>query len=114
MVVVNWNRKNLLRECLRSLARQADADFEVILVDNGSRDGSADMVESEFGRPGMLDLRILRNTENRGFCAANNQGIALSRGDLIALLNNDAEAAPGWLRALANAFEGRPEIGMAA
>ena len=112
VLVVNWNRKNLLRECLRSLARQADADFEVILVDNGSQDGSADMAESEFGRTGMLDLRILRNKENRGFCAANNQGIALSRGVLIALLNNDADAAPGWLRALANAFEGRPEIGM--
>ena len=44
VVVVNWNRKSLLRECLRSLARQADADFEVILVDNGSEDGSADIV----------------------------------------------------------------------
>ena len=114
MVVVNWNRQSLLRECLRSLARQADADFEVILVDNGSEDGSADMAESEFSRTGILNLRILRNTENRGFCAGNNQGIALSRGTLIALLNNDAEAAPGWLRALAKAFEGRPEIGMAA
>jgi GT2 family glycosyltransferase len=114
VVVLNWNRKNLLRECLRSLARQADADFEVILVDNGSQDGSADMAESEFGRTGMLNLQILRNKENKGFCAANNQGITLSRGGLIALLNNDAEAAPGWLRALAKAFEGRPEIGMAA
>ena len=114
MVVVNWNRKDLLRECLRSLALQQDADFEVVLVDNGSQDGSADMAESEFSRTGILNLRIIRNRENRGFCAGNNQGIALSGGALIALLNNDAEASPGWLRALANAFEGRPEIGMAA
>jgi GT2 family glycosyltransferase len=114
VVVVNWNRKSLLRECLRSLARQRDVDFEVILVDNGSADGSADMAESDFSRTGILNLRIVRNTENRGFCAGNNQGIALSRGVLIALLNNDAEASPDWLRSLATAFEGRPEIGMAA
>jgi GT2 family glycosyltransferase len=114
VVVVNWNRKSLLRESLRSLACQTGVDFEVILIDNGSRDGSADMAESEFGNIGILSLRVVRNTENRGFCAGNNQGIALSRGVLIALLNNDAEASPGWLRALVNAFEGRPEIGMAA
>jgi GT2 family glycosyltransferase len=108
VVVVNWNRRELLRECLSSLARQGCAGFETIVVDNGSSDGSAEMAEAEFG------ARVVRNRENRGFCAANNQGIAAARGELIALLNNDAEADPGWLAALARVFEDRPEVGMAA
>src|SRR6266852_1229532 len=72
-------------------------------------DGSPEMVEREY--PG---IRLIRNRENRGFCAANNQGIQASRAEFIALLNNDAEAEPGWLEALRAAFEGRPDCGMAA
>jgi GT2 family glycosyltransferase len=108
VIVVNWNRKELLRACLASLRRQEGIRFETIVVDNGSRDGSADAAQSEFG------VRVIRNTENRGFCAANNQGIAAARGDFIALLNNDAEAGPGWLAALQRAFERSPDVGMAA
>ena len=108
MVVVNWNRKELLRACLRSLGRQADVRFETIVVDNGSSDGSAEMAETEFG------VRVIRNRENRGFCAANNQGMAAAQGDFLALLNNDAEAEPGWLAALHEACARRPDVGMAA
>jgi GT2 family glycosyltransferase len=108
VVVVNWNRRELLRACLDSLARQADASFEIIVVDNGSTDGSADLAASQFG------ARVIRNAENRGFCAANNQGIAAARGEFIALLNNDAEAEPGWLAALHRACSKRPDVGMAA
>jgi len=106
-VIVNWDRKNLLRAALGSLARQTGVEFETIVVDNGSRDGSADMAE-EFG------ARVIRNAENRGFCAANNQGIAAARGEFVALLNNDAEAEPGWLAALHRACSRSPEVGMAA
>ncbi len=108
VVVVNWNRRELLRACLASLERQSGVTFETIVVDNGSADGSAEMAEREFG------ARVIRNTENRGFCAANNQGIAAARGEFVALLNNDAEAEPGWLAELHRACAGRPEIGMAA
>jgi hypothetical protein len=108
VIVVNWNRKELLRACLDSLRRQDAAAFETIVVDNGSTDGSADMAEKEFG------ARVIRNRENRGFCAANNQGIAAARGDFVALLNNDAEAAAGWLAALERACSSAPDIGMAA
>jgi hypothetical protein len=108
VVVVNWNRKELLRACLDSIERQGEAAFEVIVVDNGSNDGSAEMAETEFG------VRVIRNRENRGFCAANNQGIAAAQGDFVALINNDAEAAEGWLAALHRACSGAPDIGMAA
>jgi GT2 family glycosyltransferase len=108
VVVVNWNRRELLRACLDSLARQTDASFEIIVVDNGSTDGSADLAANQFG------ARVIRNAENRGFCAANNQGIAAARGEFIALLNNDAEAEPGWLAALHRACSKRPDAGMAA
>jgi GT2 family glycosyltransferase len=105
---VNWNRKELLRACLDSLKRQGEVAFEVIVVDNGSADGSAEMAETEF------DARVIRNRENRGFCAANNQGIAAAQGDFVALINNDAEATQGWLAALQRACSSAPDIGMAA
>ena len=107
-MVVNWNRKELLRACLDSLKRQGEVAFEVIVVDNGSADGSAEMAESAFG------VHVIRNRENRGFCAANNQGIAAAQGEFVALINNDAEAAEGWLAALHRACSGAPDIGMAA
>lgn len=83
----------------------------MIVIDNGSGDGSADMAESEFG--GALRLWIIRNRENLGFCAGNNQGIAAARGEFIALLNNDAVAEPGWSAELLRAFA-NPTVGMAA
>lgn len=107
-IVVTWNRKELLRACLTSLARQAGVRFETIVVDNGSTDGSANMAENEFG------AHVIRNRENRGFCAANNQGIAAAQGEFIALLNNDAEADAGWLAALHHACAKYPGTGMAA
>jgi GT2 family glycosyltransferase len=108
VVVVNWNRRELLRACLASLKRQEGTAFEIIVVDNGSEDGSPELAERDF------DCRVIRNSENRGFCAANNQGIAAARGEFIALLNNDAEAEPGWLAALLHACRKGPDIGMAA
>jgi GT2 family glycosyltransferase len=114
VVVANWNRRELLRACLNSLSRQTVSGFTVVLVDNGSIDGSAEMAEQEFGGAKQFTLKLIRNRENRGFCAANNQGISADGGRYVALLNNDAEAEPGWLEALVKAMEARPEIGMAA
>jgi GT2 family glycosyltransferase len=107
VVIVNWNRRSLLAACLESLRRQTFAPFETIVVDNGSIDGSPD-VAREFG------VQLVCNPENRGFCAANNQGIAIARGEYVALLNNDAEADPDWLAALHRACSQAPDIGMVA
>ena len=114
VVVVNWNRRELLRACLASLTRQRDVSFQVVLVDNGSKDGSVEMALSEFACLGGEPLTVIRNRENRGFCAANNQGFQASFSPYVALLNNDAEADPGWLAALLRAFDRGPEVGMAA
>lgn len=114
VIVVNWNRRKLLCSCLESLGRQSLDGFEVVVVDNGSTDGSAEMVAGLAGVPGRYSLRLIRNAENRGFCAANNQGIAACSGDLVALLNNDAEASPKWLESLRRPLDEDPSVGMAA
>jgi len=109
VVVVNWNRGDLLRACLRSLEAQSFRDFEILVVDNGSGDGSPAMVEAEFPA-----ARVIRNDANRGYCAANNQGIAAARGRYVALINNDAEADPRWIEELLGAFRVADDVGMAA
>jgi GT2 family glycosyltransferase len=106
VVIVNWNRRDLLRACLDSLAQQTFTDFEIIVVDNGSDDGSVAMVR-EFPWP----IHLIENRENRGFCAANNQGFSVSQSEYIALLNNDAEAEPGWLQAMLDAIQLKPDVG---
>lgn len=110
VIVINWNRADLLRRCLASLGRQTISDFDVVVVDNGSKDDSVAVARASASPP----VQLVVNTENRGFCAANNQGIAVSRGEFVALLNNDAEADPGWLAALLQAVESNPRIGMVA
>jgi GT2 family glycosyltransferase len=95
VIIVNWNGKVLLEECLGSLEKQTFRDFELILVDNGSTDGSAAWVEKNC--PG---IRLLALKTNTGFSAGNNAGLKLARGEFIALLNNDTKAEPDWLEAL--------------
>jgi GT2 family glycosyltransferase len=113
VVVVNWNRGKLLRACLESLRNQIGPAFEVIVVDHGSTDGSTTLVR-QFARSVAFPVRLIENPENRGFCAANNQGIAAAKGQFIALLNNDAEAEPGWLDAMWRELRDRPDFGMIA
>ncbi|MBC8165045.1 MAG: glycosyltransferase family 2 protein [Bryobacteraceae bacterium] len=113
VVVVNWNRRDFLLCCLRSLAVQRGVEFEVIVIDNGSEDGSPEAAEAlqQCFRGG---LQVIRNNTNRGFCGANNQGIAIARGQYIALLNNDAEADPEWLSSMTAAIADRTQTGMVA
>ena len=113
VVIANWNRRELLRACLDSLSRQTHPSFEVVVVDNGSNDGSVAMVE-EMAKIYPVPLNLVVNRVNLGFCAANNQGIFSSDSELVALLNNDAEAEPGWLEALECAIRQGEDVGMAA
>jgi len=72
------------------------------------------MAAREFLHCDAYRLQLIRNQDNRGFCAANNQGFRASNSELVALLNNDAEAEPDWLRSLAAAFQDSGDVGMAA
>lgn len=110
VVIPNLNGRNLLGDCLVSLEKQSFRDFEVILVDNGSDDRSVDFVKDNF----RWVVKIIENSENKGFAAASNQGIRASDGDYIALLNNDTEAHPQWLEELVMAGDGTPDAGMFA
>lgn len=112
---MTWNRRNLLQACLQSLTRQnLNQPFEVVVVDNGSDDGSPEMILKEYMKSTRFRMQLIRNPDNRGFCTANNQGFAASDTEFVALLNNDAEAEPDWLENLLAGFEGRPDVGMAA
>ena len=85
IVIVNWNTSELLRNCIKSVVEQAgEIDCEIIVVDNNSTDDSTEMVKSNFEQ-----VILIENSENRGFAAANNQGIEISKGRYILLLNSD-------------------------
>jgi GT2 family glycosyltransferase len=106
--VVNWNCKEYLRRCLASLTNNRQGvRFEVVVVDNGSTDGAADMVEAEF--PGVL---LRRNPSPEGFARANNQAVRLSRGRYLFFLNNDTEVPTWTLRKLRDYARAHPEVGM--
>jgi GT2 family glycosyltransferase len=90
VVVVNWNARDYLRRCLASIIEQTQLPVEIIVVDNASRDGSADMVRAEFPA-----VRLIVNDENRGFAAANNQGLRIARGRWLLLLNPDTVVLNG-------------------
>lgn len=106
--VVNWNCRPLLHACLRSLTSKLQRlRLEVIVVDNGSTDGAADMVRRRF--PCVV---LVRNADNAGFARANNQAAARARGRYLFFLNNDTVVPPGALRRLVDYARTHPEIGL--
>ena len=108
VVVVSLNTRELLRECLTTLAHESGGlTCETIVVDNASRDGSADMVASEFP-----DAVLVRSGSNLGFAAANNLAFAKATGRYVVLLNSDAFLTPGALAGVVRAMDDRPDIGL--
>jgi GT2 family glycosyltransferase len=108
VIVVSWNTKDLLRQCLQSVYDTAgDLAFEVLVVDNGSTDGSPGMVKRHFPR-----VRLLENGCNAGFAGANNQGMALGRGRYLLLLNSDAALADGGVQKVVRFMDERPDVGV--
>ena len=106
-VIPSWNGLEYLKVVLPSLAAQSFTDTETIVVDNGSTDGSLEYLKQHWPEVSVLVLG-----ENRGFAPAMNEGIAVARGELIALLNNDLELAPNWTQIMVETASTHPEAGM--
>jgi len=124
IVILSWNTRELTRKCLESVlppvaaasagpggaaAGTAAPPFEVIVVENGSGDGSAEMVARDFP-----SVRLLRNEKNEGYARGNNQGIALATAPFVLLLNSDTEVRPGALATLVDFLRSSPEYGAVA
>jgi N-acetylglucosaminyl-diphospho-decaprenol L-rhamnosyltransferase len=132
VVIVSWNVRDLLRRCLRSILDRGSSTLdtqysvpgasrghpastiqhpapttEVIVVDNASTDGSIQMVQAEFPA-----VHLIANAENRGFPAANNQGIAVAQGRYVLLLNSDAEVVGDALAAMVAFADEHPDAGV--
>lgn len=91
VIIVNWNTREILRDCLRSVYQSAGpVDVDVIVIDNASSDGSVEMVQAEFDK-----VQLIANSDNRGFAAANNQGMAVATGRYVLLLNSDTIVLDG-------------------
>lgn len=105
IVIPNWNGKGLLQACLDSLKRQSYTDYSVIVVDNGSNDGSKELLQDNY--PEVL---LISWPQNRGFSVAVNAGIKAGSAPLVFLLNNDTELHEDCLQELVNAADKKPEV----
>ncbi|MBE9528498.1 MAG: glycosyltransferase [Proteobacteria bacterium] len=98
IVIVNWNGERFLAPLFESITEQSFKEFEILFVDNGSKDGSVEFVRSDYPA-----FTIIENSENRGFAEANNQGIERATGEFILTLNNDTVLEPLFLQSLMEA-----------
>jgi hypothetical protein len=108
VIVLNYNGKGFLNSCLSSLASQTYSDFEVIVVDNGSRDGSPEYIEENYPW-----VRLAKNNENLGFAGGTNAGIRAAKGEFILTLNNDSRADSRFIEELIKPMAD-PEVGVCA
>ncbi|TLY39574.1 MAG: glycosyltransferase family 2 protein [Nitrospirae bacterium] len=108
ILIVSFNTKGMLEQCLQSIRRHSpSASYEVFVVDNGSTDGSPALVAERFP-----EVRLMANSDNRGFAAANNQALSLAKGEVILFLNSDTCLLPDSLRPLLTRLEEQPGVGI--
>lgn len=107
IIIVNWNGVRHLPECLQSLADQTYRNFETIVVDNASTDGSPELIMARYPT-----IRLVRLATNTGFATGNNKGFEQANGTYIVILNNDTRAEPDWLARMVAVAEEYPEVGM--
>jgi GT2 family glycosyltransferase len=108
ILIVNWNSKDLLRECLLSIRRTcADLQSQIVVVDGGSFDGCAEMLAREFA-----EVEFVQSKDNIGFGRANNLGLSRVTGEAVLVLNPDTEVQSGALQTLLNELRSRPDAGI--
>jgi len=105
IIIVNWNAKDYLEQCINSLLSQTLSDFEIILVDNNSTDNSLELIEKKY-----TQIKLIKNNENVGFAEGNNVGIKHAKGKYIALFNPDAVAEKKWLSHLISVLDSSDRI----
>ena len=108
VVILNWNGRHLLRECLDSVLHQQDGSLEIILVDNGSADGSVEFLREQYGKR----IRIVGLCSNEGWAGGNNHGIKQATGEYLLLLNNDASLEADFFDRLRDGICRHPGAGM--
>jgi GT2 family glycosyltransferase len=111
IVILNFNTKNFLVPCLSSVLNSSYPNFEVILVDNGSKDGSVDLINEKFGDDPRL--RIIINNKNLGYAEGNNIGAKHAKGKYVVFLNPDTYVVSSWLNELVRIMEADSTIGAA-
>lgn len=104
IIIPSWNGKKMLAACLDSLKLQTNKDFQVIVVDNGSADGTVEWLEKDFSQ-----VKLVKFDQNTGFSVAVNAGIAATSAEWVLLLNNDMEVAPNCIETLIHAVKSYPE-----
>src|ERR1700733_9544854 len=108
VIIVSWNACGYLRDCLDSIRQTGTSVVhEVIVVDNASTDGSAEMVEEQFP-----EVVLIKSAKNLGFARANNLGIKRASGEYLALVNSDVLVHPDCLQRLAAVLDARRDVGM--
>lgn len=113
IVVVTWNVRDALRECLESIDREADVPFELIVIDNGSADGSPEFLKTlEVRNPNCTRFEVILNPDDLGYSTAANQGIRKSSAPNVLLLNPDTVTAPRTLSNLLRVAERYPTLGV--
>jgi len=116
IIIVNWNGGNLLRRCLEKIvSSQPTTSYEIVIIDNASEDDSLDQLRTSEPLAPLFtnqQLRIVNNSENRGFGAANNQGFALTNAPFLFLLNLDTEVRSGTIDTLMRTIKSDPQIGV--
>ncbi len=108
IIIVSKDSLSFLKRCLESIFKQTFSSFEVIIVDNGSSDGTLDFIKQDYPQ-----ITLIANKENLGFCAANNQGIELAQGKFILTLNSDVYLHKDYIKSIVSAVSDAREVGMA-
>lgn len=111
VIVLNYNSRQFLELCLKSLFNTKYKNFEVVFVDNASTDGSVELINNRYGN--NPNLKIIKNSDNLGFAKGNNVGVKHSRGDYIVFLNPDTQVHPNWLKQLIKTMQSDQTIGAA-
>ena len=106
VIIVNRNTRQLLEDCLKAVYAQDHPGLEVLVVDNGSTDGSNEMIQAKFST-----VRLVKNARNEGFARPNNVAMAMATGRYLFLLNSDTVVKPGAIETLASFLDAHPEVG---